>query len=387
MSKALLVKIEPAILKYARKYSGLTTEQVSKKAKIALEKLEAYEEHGGDVPLTHLEKFSRIYKRPLAFFLLSKIPTDAVEPKEFRIVYKSKVVSFSPAAYLAIRRARYVQSVINELGENKFEYKFPTISTKDDTDKLATWFRNYLGVSFEKQRKWPNIQAAFREWKAALESKNIYVLQQSVPKDHVSAFSLVDKHPYVLLLNSTEHESRRIFSLFHEIGHVLLHKSGICSPEDLSRNSHAYVQIEKFCNQFAASFLVPKDQFVNNADISRLAGIPVDEWDDNDLKIIAGQYKVSKEVVFRRFLTLGMISEESYDKRRQQWLKEAKNFKQPKKKEFKIPMYRKCLSQNGKKFTSFILDQYHANKITFSSAADMLSINPKHMPRLEANIS
>ncbi|MDO8571903.1 MAG: ImmA/IrrE family metallo-endopeptidase [bacterium] len=387
MSKTLLLKIEPTILKYARKYSGLTTEQVSKKAKIALEKLEVYEEHGGDISLTHLEKFSRIYKRPLAFFLLLKVPADAVEPKEFRIVYESEEASFSPAAYLAIRRARYVQTVINELGEDKFEYKFPPISTKDDTDKLAGWFRDYLGVSLEKQHGWSNVQAALREWRAALESRGIYVLQQSIPKDHISAFSLVDKHPYILLLNSTEHESRRVFSLFHEIGHILLHKSGICSPEDLSRNSYEYVQIEKFCNQFAASFLIPKDEFANNAEVSRLVRISVDEWDDNDLRGIASGYKVSKEVVLRRFLTLGMISEESYEKRRQQWLKEAKNFKQPKKKEFKIPMYRKCLSQNGKKFTSFILDQYHANKITFSSAADMLSINAKHMSRLEANIS
>lgn len=385
MAKSLLIKVEPAVLQYARKFSGYKIEDIAKKAKIPGATLQIYEDQGAEIPLSHLEKFANIYKRPLAFFLLSKVPGDAVVPKEFRIVFESDEESFSPSAYLAIRRARYVQSVIAELADGKFEYKFPSVTTNDDVDKLAAWFRDYVGVPFEKQRKWSTSGDALRGWKNALEAKDIFVLQQSIAKDHVSAFSLVDKKPYVLLLNSSEHEVRRVFSLFHEIGHILLHSSGICSPEDLSRNSYQYVHIEKFCNQFSASFLVPKDLFLTDSEVSALRKIAFEEWEDDDIKSISQHFKVSKEVILRRFHTLNLISDSQYEQRRARWLKENAALKKPKK-EFKLPMYQKVISQNGRKFTGFVLDQYHANRISFSAAAEILNVNPKHMQRLEAKI-
>ncbi len=72
MAKSILVSVEPTILKYARKKSGYTLEEVSKKSKIVLEKLLLYEEEKTDIPISQIEKFANIYKRPLAMFLLSK---------------------------------------------------------------------------------------------------------------------------------------------------------------------------------------------------------------------------------------------------------------------------------------------------------------------------
>lgn len=74
MGKSLLISIEPAILRYARKNSGYSVEDVAKKAKIKVERLKEYEENKTEIPLTHLERFANIYKRPLAFFLLTQIP-------------------------------------------------------------------------------------------------------------------------------------------------------------------------------------------------------------------------------------------------------------------------------------------------------------------------
>lgn len=387
MAKFLLVKIEPVILKYARKYSGFSVEEVAKKTKLSVDKLQSYEEQKCEIPLTQLEKFSNIYKRPLAFFLLSKIPSDAVEPKNFRIVYKTEVEGeFSPAFYIAIRRARYIQSVISEFEDKKIVYPFKDISINDDTEKLSGWFREYLGVDFQQQKKWRSSADALREWKNIIESKDIFILQHSMPKDDVSAFCLVDKKPYIIILNSFEHENRRIFSLFHEIGHILLRKSGICTPDDLSRNSYEYIKIEKFCNQFAASFLLPREEFLSDQDIIRIGKISFDDWDDYDLINIAHKFKVSREVVLRQFLTVGGINKKMYETKRNEWLKLSKEHKKEKKKNVKIPQYRKCISQNGKAFTSFVLNQYYNNKITFSAASEFLNINPKHVSRLEANL-
>lgn len=387
MAKSLLVKIEPLIIKYARKYSGYSIENVSKKTKISTEKLKSYEEEKLDIPLTHLEKFAIVYKRPLAFFLLSKIPDGAVEPKDFRIVYASDGLPFSPEAFLAIRRARYVQSTIKELVSDKFDYKLKKFSLQDDPNLAADWLRDYLNIKVIDQIKWSNPSQALKTWKSAFESKGMFVLQSSLPKDEISAFCFADKAPYIIFLNSSEHEFRRIFSLFHEAGHLLLNNSGVCLPDNLSKNSYEYVKIEKYCNQFAAAFLLPNTEFMANRDVESLISQPSINWSDESLKRLSNLYKVSKEVVLRKFLTLGKIDENFYEKRRNQWIKEALENKPKKKRPIIIPQYRKCISQNGLGFVSLILDQYHMNKMSFSAAAEMLNINPKHVSKLEFNLS
>lgn len=387
MAKTVLFKIEPAILRYARRYSGFSLEEVAKKSKIKIERLKAYEDKETEIPVSHLNKLSIVYKRAIVFFLLKNVPLDAVEPKDFRIVYSSDENVFSPEALLAIRRARYIQSSIAELAENNFNYDFPIVSIDVDTDEIAAWFRNYLGVNVSDQHKWSTPAIALKQWKLVIESKDIFILQQNLSKDDISAFCFVDKNPYIIVLNSAEYENRRIFSLFHEMGHIFLRKSGICTPEDLSRNSYQYIKIEKFCNQFSASFLLPKKVFIGDPDVINLTKIPFSNWLDESLGKIAAKYRVSKEVVLRRYLTLGFICENDYKNRRNEWLKKSEEFKKPfKKKPIIIPQYIKCISQNGRGATSFVLNQYHINKISYSAVAEILGIKSKHISKLEANI-
>jgi Zn-dependent peptidase ImmA (M78 family) len=67
--------------------------------------------------------------------------------------------------------------------------------------------------------------------------------------------------------------------------------------------------VERFCNAFAADVLVPRqdlekeDQTVSDDNIARLARI----------------YRVSREVVLRRFLEMGVVSERYYRDRMHAW--------------------------------------------------------------------
>lgn len=387
MAKSILFSIEPTILKYARKTSGYSLEDVAKKTKVSIEKLQLYEEKKIDISVTQIEKFANLYKRPMAFFLLLKIPEGIVLPKDFRMVYSEKDhPPFSPKFYLAIRRARYIQSILKDLSETKFEYKLPVVTVKDDVERLSEWFRDFIKIDFNKQKHWDNPSKAFRAWKDVLEEKNIYILQTNLSKDHVSALCLTDEKPYIILLNSNEHEFRRIFSLFHEIGHILLRKSGVCNLDDLSRNSYDYIQIEKFCNQFAASTLLPLKELKEDPSVINLLQTPFFNWNNDDIKHISQKFKVSKEAFLRRLLSVGAINEENYETWKKVWLKETEEYKKETKKDLRIPQYIKCLSQNGRAFTSFILSQFHTNRITYDSAADILNIAPKHITSLESRI-
>lgn len=388
MSKSLLVSVEPTILRYARKTMGLKLEDVVSSTRVDFEILQSYEENKSEISLTKLEKFAKLYKRPLAFFLLNVVPEDAIKPKDYRIVFSEHDhVELSPKYHLSIRRARYVQSTLSELIDDQIAYNLPKVSLESDIEKIAATFREYLGITWKDQNGWKTSSDALRSWKDALEDKNIFVLQSSLPDDQISAYCLVDRQPYLVILNSLDNEYRRIFSLFHEVGHILLRKSGICSPEDLSRNSYEYIQIEKFCNQFAASILLPKVDFLNDFSVMKFIESKSFEWTDYELKGLANKCRVSKEVVLRRFQTFGYLTEVEYDEWRQKWLQELPpKIDKLKKKNIKIPQHVKCISQNGRGFVSLVLDRYHANRISFDTAAEFLNISPQYIAALENRV-
>jgi len=381
---SLKIRVEPAILKYARYYSGFEIAEVSKKTKIKTESLILFESEKSEVSLSQLEKLANVYKMPLAYFFLQNIPKDVVLPKDFRIIYSAEDTKLSPVVLLAIRRARYIQSIIQELVQESMDYSFQNVTVDDDVEIAATKFRSLLNVSIDEQNKWQNPSHALRKWKEAVEKLQIFVLQQSLPKDDVSAFCLADQRPFIVTLNSSEHEHRRIFSLFHEIGHILLNHSGICTPDDLSRNSFQYIKIEKFCNQFAASILVPRDAFIKDSHVQRIIKLPIDQWQDNDIKVICARFRVSQEVIYRRFATIGTISEQVYERKRKELIKGFEEYKNGKKKgEVRIPQYRKIISQNGYAYSSLILESFHSNRITMADAAEFLNTNTKHIPAVE----
>jgi len=381
-----VIKVEPLIMKYARYCSGFDVSTAAKKIKIPEKQLRELEQQQGEVKLGQLKKISEVYKLPLVYFLLKKVPTDIVVPEAFRVVYDSEDVELSPTLMLAVRIARYVQSTIEELAENEINYDFKSVTTKDDPEKVATYFREILGVTLEKQKKWNDPAMALRGWKEAVESLRIFVLQQNLSKDNVSAFCLVDKKPYVLLLNSSEHENRRIFSLFHEIAHILLHTSGVCTPSDLSRNSYAYTQVEKFCNRFSAALLVPEADFVSNEIVKKLSKLPFEKWVSADIKTLASKYRVSQEVIYRRLVQVGVLDEKEYEQKRKELIKGFEEYNKLPKKNVPIPQYRKIISKNGRAYSGLVLENLHSNRITLADAAEYLGTNTRHISAVEANV-
>lgn len=344
------------------------------------------EQQQGEVTIGELKRISTTYKMPLAYFLLKKAPSDIVIPDAFRVIYESEDEGLSPTLMLAVRNARYAQSIVQNLIEGEIKYGFRNVTIQDDPEKVAAYFRELISVGMDKQKKWSDSSAALRGWKEAVENLGIFVLQQSLPKDDVSAFCLADKKPYIVMLNSSEHENRRIFSLFHEIAHVLLHTSGVCTPSDLSRNSYTYIQIEKFCNMFSAAFLVPQSDFRSHELVIKLSKQAFENWSPSDIKTLSLAYRVSQEVIYRRLVQVGILDEKKYEQKRAELMKGFEEFAKLPKKNAPIPQYRKIISKNGRAYSGLVLDNLHSNRITLSDAAEYLGTNTRHISAVEAHM-
>ena len=65
------------------------------------------------------------------------------------------------------------------------------------------------------------------------------------------------------------------------------------------------LKIEKFCNQFASEFLVPNDDFQKDIYLYNEEGLDA-------VSEIAQQYSVSREVILRKLMDHGIVSESLY---------------------------------------------------------------------------
>jgi len=395
---AAKVKISPTVLKWARESLHLPEEAVlthfaqksKQKFKFEVSLLNKIESgDGAEIPFTLLQELSSLYKRPLAVFFLSKPPTEPALPNDRRTIDSDVHKIISPAAVLAIRRARYVQEVFRELSkELEISLKFPfrRFTLSDNPVQMGTKFREILDFSLDAQRKVRDPRGLFDAVRVKLEGVNVFTIKSSFPLEDARAFSLVDQMPYLILINNKDGGyfgyAPKTFSLLHEFAHILLRESAICNDF-----THSHQQIEKFCNSFAGSFLVPDEYFWEVLEITRK------EFDvanlENYLETLKSAFKVSKDVLLRKCLTLELITDNFYKTKIQEWKDEYEKEKKEKEESGEeqffpvITQGRRAISNNGRKFVELVLHARGEGKITVDSAADYLGVSLKSLPEVE----
>ena len=381
-SKSFNVSVEPAVLIWARESIGMSIDAVAKKIKeITINTIKEWEKKDGAVKPTfaQIEKLSKIYKRPLSAFLLPAPPKEAPFPKDFRTLPSEEKQSLNPKTYLAIRKARRFQysaiELIKELGEESKKLPIKA-NLSDNPETLAEKVRIQFGIKGFPRRASFTKETALDEWIKILENNGILVFQISITMNkEIRGFSLIDEDVPVIVLKRSDETSAKIFTLFHELAHLLLREGGICDLEE-SRIPH-----EKFCNHFAGAFLVPKDKLLNHSIVKAKARTR--EWPENLLRNISRDFKVSQEVILRRLLMLGLTTKEYYLKKHKEWKSKYKKpfGRKDKKTEIKI-----CLQERGKKYTSMVFDAYEHKKIDEMRVADYLGVTSDKIPKVKEAI-
>ena len=109
-------------------------------------------------------------------------------------------------------------------------------------------------------------------------------------------------------------KTRQIFTIFHEVGHILF-KSGcidILQESFIERLQSDYYAIEKKCNEFAGEFLFPVVLFQD----LHFA------FSEENLNKLSDTFKISREVVLRKYLNFNLITSDTYKSYTEKWLKE-----------------------------------------------------------------
>ncbi len=375
------VPIEPTVLKWARESIGLNIDEVVKKLKgVTTTTIEEWEKKNGKANLAfvQIEKLSTIYKRPLSAFLLSAPPKEAPLPKDFRTFSSDEKKPLHSKTYLAIRKARRFQYSIIELVK-ELDKSSKKLSIKADLsvnpEILAEKIREQLEVKNFFSFTSFNKEAVLDEWIKILENNGILVSQISITKNkEIRGFSLINGDIPLIVLKRADATAAKIFTLFHELAHILLKEGGICDLRE-SDISH-----EKFCNHFAGAFLVPKNELLNHSVVK--ANKQIGEWPESLLADIAQDFKVSREVILRRLWILGLTTKEYYLYKHKEWESEYKEpFRRGKRNEIKI-----CIQERGKRYISMAFDAYERKKIDRMVLSDYLGVTSDKISKIKESI-
>ena len=387
MAKQIKASVKPSVLKWARESLNLPLAEAAQKIGVKASKLSDWELGNSSPTVGQLRKVAGVYKRPLAVFFLSEPPRDFDALKDFRRLPDPTQATPSPKLNLEVRRAQVRRETALELAAG-LGVDLPRIQTISsnlrDSDNLAANARQILGVSLEEQCSWRDRYEALHGWIAALERVGILVFQTgAVSLDEVRGFS-ISAEPYpVIVVNAKDSPRGRVFTLIHEFAHVLLNRGGLCDLHTTLRGGSQEEEIEIFCNQVAGAFLLPSQEFLNEPIVAGRAARA--SWGESDIRLLAEKYSVSQEVVLRRLLTLGRISQSFYQQRRQELIDGYRREAARAKGGF-VPYHLLKTRDLGRAFIRLVLEAYHTEAINSSDVAEMLGVKLKHLPTIEQDV-
>jgi Zn-dependent peptidase ImmA (M78 family) len=372
------IPVNPDLLVWARETAGLSLEETAQRMNKSVEIIELWEKGDGAPTYIQLEKLAyQIYKRPLALFFFPEPPQEETPNQSFRTLPEQEIKMMSSRMKILIRKARVMQANLIELNQEinpaeKQIFKELSFDVNQPLVEMTKTVRELLGISLDRQIAWKDTDDAFKCWREQLEENGIFIFKDAFKDDDFSGFCLYNDEFPLIYINNSKSNTRQIFTLFHELAHILFKTGGV----DTRLNNYInYIEgddrkIEIICNRFAGQFLVPDLDFNN-----QIAGVTVN---DEILQDIADRYKVSREVILRKFLDRNIIDQTYYYEKTSEWAESAKAQKGA-----GGDYYRNMGIYLSQKYLEIAFSHFYQKRISDSQLADYLGVKAKSIPGME----
>ena len=220
--------ITPSVLTWARERAGHSIDALKEDFK-GIEEWEA----GSAAPTyPQLERLADKLRLPVAVFFFPAPPNVPPIRESFRTLSDSDFESLPPRVKLMLRRAKAMQLNLAELNDGRNPQ--PRLITRDlsfpvsvNVQTMASRVREYLGVSLADQKEWLNVEVLLENWRRAIAEVGVFIFKDAFKAGEYSGFCIYDDEFPVIYVNNSAAKTRQIFTLFHELAHLIFHTSGI----------------------------------------------------------------------------------------------------------------------------------------------------------------
>lgn len=375
MASNIHIDVNHKVLVWARESLALNRNQAVEKTGISAKRLAQLEEGEKSITLDELKKFSKAYKRTIATLLLKEPPKEKPLPTDRRTVDSKNFGHFHEKSIMAIRKARALsQSYIELKQELGFEIpKFIfSASIQDQPQSVAIKIRRLLNL--EELREIENITDALEAYIEKVESLGIAVFQLSLTQDGLRGFSLTDEAiPIIGIKRGGEPATAKIFTLFHELGHIILNEAGLC---DLSEKST--IEIEKWCNAFSGEVMIPSAEILQMEVVKENKRTGNKIWQKKDLVVLGNYFHAGPLAILRCLLENKLTTAEFYNEKHKVWNKPT--FGRANNSEGRN-LAKEAIQEKGRTYISLAFSAFDQNRIDLKDLSDFLGVKISYIPK------
>ena len=304
------VDVRPELLHWACDRAG--DRKTALREKFALE---AWIKGDTKPTLKQLEEFARAARVAVGYLFLQEPPEEALPIRDMRTIGSRRVRRPSPdlldMIYLFQQRQEWYREFAEQHGHDPIRF-VGSATLSDIAADVAATIRQTL--NFEMAARWDcdTPSDLMRLFVERVELAGVLVMVSGVVKNSTNrvldpgefrGFALADSLAPVVFVNGNDGKPAQMFTLAHELAHLWLGESAL---SDVTLNTAASNETEKWCNQVAADVLVPIAQLMKMAIADE---DPLDQLDD-----FRKAFKVSRQVILRRLLDAKLISRTQFDK-------------------------------------------------------------------------
>lgn len=299
------VPLTPSVLRWAMEQSGAEPADLAQRTRAELDVVIGWLSGDAQPTKTQFAALASMFKRPAAFFMLPRPPKETGIPAAFRHPAGQTRQEATKDELDAIARAQRVQRIAHWTAEGVSDERWakrpaPHVAASDAPAHAATLAAKWLGWNIAEQKAANNATAVVKIIRSRLEERGVLALQLSIGEQGCRGFSLSDKLKPLIAVNTAYNPEARLFTYMHEVGHLMRRSDAICI-------GYSHTAAERWCERFAAAFLLPQRALRAQVDEHFGHGAKVNNI--NDVRRLAANFNVSLTATAIRLEDLGWGSD------------------------------------------------------------------------------
>lgn len=264
---------------------------------------------GSTIELNHLKRVDKLFDKGLNFYL---DPATPKIDKEASIFFRKS--SFQTDLNFEAKKIvnqyedlKFRLSAFSKLSEIRVDRKFQVYRVTDSPSEIAADVRRLIYPK-SRIRKQKDFLSHLIEKLSGFGVHVFEFVEHPSKREHANIDGFYLKPNVIVLKRHQKYFKREIFTLLHELGHHLLDQEEI-EKLDEGFFSAKLNDVEKWCNDFAFSFLV--GEYASYIDELGLAS-QHNDYHHETVDIIVKNSHLSRLAVFTRLLMKKKISRSSY---------------------------------------------------------------------------
>ena len=348
------IKPLPTQLVRARLSVGLSLDEAAQRLEIAPGVLRHWEDGTTALTLDQVADLGEVYGRGTDYFFrpIETLTTELA----FRGTQVSSLDDLDNTARATLVRFEELcraEALLENAAGLRSGSRIPRLNGAEDPEGAAIQVRHRLGLNDQP----------IRNLRELLAQEGIRVFVLSIPKTPAREFAgLSWQHPEYgpcILVNGRDKAERRNFTMAHEYAHLLISEGPVACA------FMPAIPEERYANQFAAAFLMPRVTVQSEYD--GMVGERGTQLEDRQLGRLARVFGVSLEAMSWRLEQVELIPKGSTAQRLEEWLAGPPRYRAR-----RGPKWR---NQLGERFVNLAIDAHHSGEVSTSRLASLFGID------------